>query len=86
MGRGGIIDVPTLLQVGPYRMFFYAGDRKEPLHVHVERDDRVAKFWLDPVRLASSGGFSRVELGRIHALVAEHRDALTEKWHDYFGE
>jgi hypothetical protein len=86
MGRGGIIDVPTLLQLGPYRMFFYAGDRKEPLHVHVERDDRVAKFWLDPVRLESSGGFSRVELGRIHLLVAEHRDALREKWHDYFGE
>ena len=78
--------MPTVLQTGPYRLFFYAGDRKEPMHVHVERDDRVAKFWLDPVRLASSGGFSRIELGRIHALVMEQRDALMEKWHDYFGE
>jgi len=24
----------------------------------VERDDNVAKFWLDPVRLQGSGGFA----------------------------
>ncbi len=41
---------------GPYRFFYYAGDRDEPQHIHVERDDRIAKFWLDPVRLQSSGG------------------------------
>ena len=30
--------------------FFYAGDRDEPPHVHVERDNNQAKFcwrWLD---------------------------------------
>ena len=40
--------MPTILREGPYRFFFYASDREEPPHVHVERDDRVAKFWLDP--------------------------------------
>ncbi|MDP3297850.1 MAG: DUF4160 domain-containing protein, partial [Thermodesulfovibrionia bacterium] len=48
--------MPTVLRVGPYRFFFYAGDRDEPQHIHVERDDKIAKFWLDPVRLQSSGG------------------------------
>ncbi len=38
--------MPTILRIGPYRFFFYAGDRDEPQHVHVERDDRIAKFWL----------------------------------------
>lgn len=42
--------MPTVLRSGPYRFYFYAGDRAEPLHVHVERDDAEAKFWLDPVR------------------------------------
>jgi len=46
--------MPTVLRVGPYRFFFYAGDREEPPHVHVERDDNIAKFWLDPIRLKSS--------------------------------
>jgi hypothetical protein len=43
--------MPTVLCIGPYRFFFYAGDRNEPEHIHVERDRSNAKFWLDPVRL-----------------------------------
>lgn len=39
--------MPTVLRTGPYRIFFYAGDRDEPPHVHVERDANIAKFWLD---------------------------------------
>jgi hypothetical protein len=35
----------------PYRFFFYSGDKDEPSHVHVERDDKIAKVWLEPVRL-----------------------------------
>ncbi len=76
--------MPTVCRVGPYRVFFYTGDRREPVHVHVERDDNVAKFWLDPVRLARSGGFSRSELGRIQALLREHEARLIEAWHEYF--
>jgi hypothetical protein len=37
--------MPTVLRVGPYRFFFYAGDRDEPPNIHVERDDEVCKFW-----------------------------------------
>jgi len=77
--------LPTVLRSGPYRFFFYAGDRHEPQHVHVERDDSIAKFWLDPIRLQSSGGFSRIEIARIEALVIDHRTELMEAWNEYFG-
>jgi hypothetical protein len=43
--------MPTVLRIGPYRLFFYSGDRQEPQHVHVERDGNIAKFWLTSVRL-----------------------------------
>ncbi len=76
--------MPTVLRVGPYRLFFYAGDRDEPPHVHVERDDRIAKFWLDPIRLQRSGGFSRTEVGQIQKLVSNHQTALLEQWDAYF--
>ena len=76
--------MPTVLRHGPYRFFFYSSDRNEPPHIHVERDDNVAKFWLDPVRLQSSGGFSRVEIGRIEKLVIEHQQELLEAWNAYF--
>jgi hypothetical protein len=54
--------MPTVVRVGPYRLFFYSGDGHEPPHIHVERDAHVAKFWLEPVRLARSGGFGRAEI------------------------
>jgi hypothetical protein len=55
--------MPTILRSGPYRLFFYAGDGSEPPHVHMERDERVAKFWLIPVRLQNDAGFRPGELG-----------------------
>ncbi|HYY97266.1 MAG TPA: DUF4160 domain-containing protein [Pyrinomonadaceae bacterium] len=66
--------MPTVLRLGPYRFFFYAGDGGEPPHVHVERDDDTAEFWLDPVRLQTSGGFGRAEINRIQKLVEGNRD------------
>ncbi len=76
--------MPTILRVGPYRMFFYSSDDSEPVHVHVERDDNVAKFWLEPVRLHNSGGFSSVELRRIQSIVNDYGNQLIEAWHEYF--
>lgn len=78
--------MPTVLRVGPYRLFFYSGDGREPPHIHVERDDNVAKFWLDPVRLAHSGGFGRTEVRDVGRLVTEHRQQLLERWNDFFGD
>jgi hypothetical protein len=48
--------MPTIPRVASYRFFFYARDRGEPAHVHIELEDKVAKFRLDPVRLQNSGG------------------------------
>jgi hypothetical protein len=77
--------MPSVLRSGPYRLFFYAGDRDEPPHVHVERDNSVAKFWLEPVRLQDSGGFGRAELNRIQKLVNENREGLLRSWNEYFN-
>ena len=76
----------TVLRVGPYRFLFYAGDRDEAPHVHVERDDDVAKFWLDPVRLQRSGGFRRVEIQQIQRLVERNRERLLRSWNGYFND
>ncbi len=78
--------MPTILRDGPYRFFFYAGDRQEPPHVHVEREGWIAKIWLDPVRLQRSGGFTRNELNRILKVVEQHQEQLMESWHEYFKD
>jgi len=77
--------MPTVLRTGPYRFFFYAGDRHEPLRVHVERGDSLAKFWLDHIRLQHSSGFNGLEIHRIQRMIAEHHSQLVEAWNAYFG-
>lgn len=77
--------MPTVLRVGPYRFFFYSSDRNEQVHVHIEREDNIAKVWLDPIRLQNSGGFSRSEINRILSIIDEHQIKLLEAWNDYFS-
>jgi uncharacterized protein DUF4160 len=76
--------MPTVLRLGPFRFFFYAGDGGEPPHVHVERDDCEAKLWLEPVLLVRSRGFSRKEINRIQELTEQSRERLLESWHEFF--
>ncbi len=78
--------MPTILRVGPFRFFFYSSDRDEPTHVHVERDNKMAKFWLEPTRLDSSSGFSRVNLSKILKIIEENRDEILEAWNDFFSD
>jgi len=39
-------------------------------HVHVQRENKVCKYWLTPLALASSDGFSARELDQIRYQVA----------------
>jgi hypothetical protein len=77
--------MPTILRVGPYRFLFYASDRDEPIHVHVEREQNIAKFWIDPVRLQRNGGFRRPELIQIAKIIEKNQSDIEEAWHEYFG-
>jgi len=69
----------------PVGFSFLQALNSEPSHIHVERDDNLAKFWLDPVRLQSSGGFSRHEIARIQVIILEHQQQLQEAWYGYFN-
>jgi hypothetical protein len=65
--------MPTALRSGPYRFYFYSYDCAERRHMHVDREGRTAKFWLDPdVSLADNQGYSRKELRDIERLTREN--------------
>ena len=79
------VPMPTVLRTGPYRFYFYSHEPNEPPHVHIDRDDLSAKFWLEPISLARNLGFNASELRRLQSLVTEHKTKLLEAWHGYFG-
>ena len=45
----------------------------------------LAKFWLDPVSLASSTGFAAHELNELFKLVEKHQKTLMEAWNEFFS-
>jgi hypothetical protein len=77
--------MPTVLRVGPYRIYFYSHEPNEPPHVHIDRDDQSVKFWIGPVVLARNLGFSPRELRRIEQILTEHEQELLEAWDGHFG-
>ena len=65
-------NMPTVLNIRGYRFFFFSLEGNEPPHIHIEHGDKVGKFWLNPVSLASSYGFRSHELSKLRLLVIEH--------------
>lgn len=82
--RRGRAALPTIARIGPFRFFFYSNEGNEPPHVHVQQEARVAKFWLSPVGLAVSGGFSAPELRTVTDLVTEQQQQFLEAWNEFF--
>lgn len=77
--------MPTVLLADGFRFFFFSNEGTEPPHIHVERGDGHAKFWLEPVELVDAAGLKTPELTRARLLVIQHRIDFREKWREYFG-
>lgn len=78
--------MPTVLRENGFRFFFYSNEAGEPPHIHVEKEGKVAKFWLEPVELARTNGFKSHELTTIRDLILDRRNQLKDSWHEFFKE
>jgi hypothetical protein len=77
--------MPTVLRIKGFRFFFYSKEGTEPMHIHVEKAEKVAKFWLDPVELEDSYRFDATEINRLRRIVIEYKDQLIEAWNEHFS-
>jgi hypothetical protein len=51
----------------------------------MQRDKPPAKFWLQPIDLASATGFSARALRKLERLVVENQEPWMEAWNEFFG-
>lgn len=77
--------MPNVLLYRAYRFYFYSHEPNEPSHIHVDRDNLSAKFWLNPVGLERNLGFNARELLVLERLVEDNRVLFLEKWNGHFG-
>jgi hypothetical protein len=50
-------EVPTILLVKGWRVFFYSNEGNEPMHVHARKGDAECKFWIDAGRFEIEEAF-----------------------------
>ena len=81
-----LAGMPTVPDIpGPFRLFFYSLDCREPAHVHARHDRSTCKFWLDPVRLATNHGLTPRQLAVVRRIIILHRDRIMEAWREHCG-
>jgi len=72
--------MPVILRVKGYRILFYSSDLDEPPHVHVRRENKEAKYWMDPVALARVRQFREHELNEIERILVEYKGDILDVW------
>lgn len=77
--------MPTIFIEG-YKFRFYSSDINEPPHVHVIRDENVAKIWLQPITVAYNYGYNRPTLNKIVRLTHQNQERLMEAWNAHFSQ
>ena len=76
--------MPTVVILKGFRFFFYSNDH-DPLHIHVEKDEKTAKFNLEPVSLVKSKRFNASELRVVRRLIEDNVEQFKLKWDEYFN-
>lgn len=80
--------MPTVFRYRGFRFFFYAneGSPREPVHIHAEKGDMEAKFWLRPeVSVAYNDGYDARVLRELIRIVEANRDRIERAWNEFFG-
>jgi len=81
--------MPVVLRNEGYRFFFFSneGESREPIHVHVRKAEKVAKFWLEPtILLVESYAMTSAELKKIERIIEDNQALIKRCWHEHFSD
>ena len=78
--------MPTVFYYKGYRFFFYSNENNEPVHIHVEKAEASAKFWLEPgIEEVYSYGLNSKERKEIRGVIERRYNDIIDSWNDHFG-
>ena len=79
--------MPTILVQLGWRLFFYANEGNEPIHVHCRKGDIECKYWIDEdsfdIQEAYSYGMSPRDNKQIRKIIFEHFEYIVEQWKEF---
>ena len=80
--------MPKVFECNGYKFFFFSNEGRplEKCHIHVRKDEALAKFWItDTAQLADSYGFTATELHTIETILNQHINSIKEAWNGFFS-
>jgi hypothetical protein len=81
--------MPTILRIRGWRLFFYANEGDEPIHVHARKAEAECKFWLDPalfdIEEEWSHGLTPRLRREIRKIIFDHFELIVDEWNGFFG-
>ncbi|MEM7127393.1 MAG: DUF4160 domain-containing protein [Chloroflexota bacterium] len=54
--------------------------------MHVIDGRKVAKIWINPIKLEYNRGYNGPEMNRIISLTEENLEQLLDKWNEHFNQ
>lgn len=82
--------MPTILLIFGWRLYFYANEGNEPIHVHCRKGDIECKFWLDSdnsdIIEAFSYNMSSRDKREIVKIIYEYFEFIEEEWEKFQRE
>ena len=76
--------MPTVFYFNGYRFFFFSNENDEPVHIHIEKAEASAKYWLEPIDEVYSYGFTSRQRKEIQSIIELRINELKKAWHEHF--
>ena len=81
-------QMPTILLIAGWRLFFYSNEGSEPIHIHAEKGDMECKYWLNvdtfEITEALSYNMNPAAVKEIRKIIYEHFDYIVVEWNNFF--
>lgn len=79
--------MPTILLISGWRLFFYANEGNEPIHVHCRKGDMECKYWLMTEYFGLEEAFAFNMSARdkrdIRKIIFEHFEYIEQQWIEF---
>ena len=79
--------MPTVLVILGWRLFFYANEGNEPIHVHYRKGDMECKYWLNredfDLDEAFTFNMSPRDHRQIRKIIYEQFEYIEQQWDEF---
>jgi hypothetical protein len=79
--------MPSILVILGWRLFFYANEGSEPVHIHCRNGDMECKYWLKreifEIHEAFSYNMTERDKRQIRKIIYNHFEYIEDQWDDF---